>query len=690
MNISAELPNNFPSQNTLCLPPNALARFGKSRVTAAHVSPNGKLIAIASRIGVWLYDAHTYHFLSLMAVEGIGLISEIAFSPDSTQIATGDWDGLTKLWHIDTEKELAAFVHKDWVTSIAFSNDGKHLATGSRDGSATLWDVDSQTARFTINHEDRVANVLFSPDSQRVATGSWDASATLWELETGEHLVTFSHQKHSESVTFASGNVRTFNEGGIQHIAFSPDGRYFATSGRRRDKRTSLWEIETGKQLWTISHDASVEALVFSPTGEYVATGTQNGQAQLWEITTGTPRLPVIHVTGTHVTGTHDKTVEALAFSADGSHFATGGADGIVNVWQVNSGEKVTRLEELGSVTALQYLPDNAMLIGTDAAVEVWNANQKQLTTLPHPQDDWGWHHVRFSPDGHLLAGMAQDSTITLWDVVSGEPIKTHKEEMGYALELAFSTEDGYVGISKAGNTLQFWDGEKVMCFRHEQEVVAASLSPNASLVATGNRNGEVHLWHVETQECRQTLSGHTGQIQGLAFSPDGTLLVSCGATIWETQAGEDGIVYFFVSGESPADTTASVWEVATGKHIATLENDWIISSVAFSPDGKSLATGVGKTVTLWCTKTWQSLVTLDTVRVETLTFSPNSTRLAIGGVWPENSIQLWDVKTAQCIAEFSGHKSDVESIAFSPDNRLLASGGFDGVIYLWEMKMPW
>ena len=136
-------------------------------------------------------------------------------------------------------------------------------------------------------------------------------------------------------------------------------------------------------------------------------------------------------------------------------------------------------------------------------------------------------------------------------------------------------------------------------------------------------------------------------------------------------------------------DTTTSVWEVATGKHIVTLENDWIVSGVAFSPDGKYLATSVGKTVTLWCTKTWQSLVTLDTVRVESLTFSPSGTRLAIGGTWPENSIQLWDVKTAQRIAEFSGHKSDVEVVAFSPDNRLLASGGFDGVIYLWEMKMP-
>lgn len=136
------------------------------------------------------------------------------------------------------------------------------------------------------------------------------------------------------------------------------------------------------------------------------------------------------------------------------------------------------------------------------------------------------------------------------------------------------------------------------MFFRHEQEVVSASVSPNGALVATGIRNNEVHLWHVETQECWQTLSGHTGQIQYLAFSPNGTLLVSGGGTTWETQAGEDGIVYFFVSGDSLVDTTARVWEVATGTHIATLENDWIVSGVAFSPDGRYLATSVGKTVT--------------------------------------------------------------------------------------------
>ena len=77
----------------------------------------------------------------------------------------------------------------------------------------------------------------------------------------------------------------------------------------------------------------------------------------------------------------------------------------------------------------------------------------------------------------------------------------------------------------------------------------------------------------------------------------------------------------------------------------------------------------------------------LETVRVESFVFSKDSSFLAIGGRGRKPKIQIWNVKTAQLVVEFSGHKSDVESVAFSPDDTLLASGGFDGVIYLWDMK---
>ena len=103
---------NYPRENTVCLPPGAVARFEKGGISDVAVSPDENLIAIASSLGVWLYDAHTKDFVSLVAVEGTGLLSKVVFSPDGTRIAAGDWDGKTTLWDINTGTALATYTHK--------------------------------------------------------------------------------------------------------------------------------------------------------------------------------------------------------------------------------------------------------------------------------------------------------------------------------------------------------------------------------------------------------------------------------------------------------------------------------------------------------------------------------------------------------------------------------------------------
>ena len=160
--------------------------------------------------------------------------------------------------------------------------------------------------------------------------------------------------------------------------------------------------------------------------------------------------------------------------------------------------------------------------------------------------------------------------------------------------------------------------------------------------------------------------------------------MVSGGGDNWEKRTHTS----FFSDGDSPVDRTAKVWEVTTGENIATLETSGMLRGIAFSPDGKCLATGANnKTVTLWCTKTWQPIATFDTVSFESFAFSPDGSRIIIGGTWPEQRIQVWDIETRELIVELSGHKSDVESFDFSPDGSLLASGGFDGTILLWDIK---
>ncbi|MDE0042049.1 MAG: hypothetical protein OXT74_08435, partial [Candidatus Poribacteria bacterium] len=195
------------------------------------------------------------------------------------------------------------------------------------------------------------------------------------------------------------------------------------------------------------------------------------------------------------------------------------------------------------------------------------------------------------------------------------------------------------------------------------------------------------------------------GEIHALAFSPDGTLLVSSGAYKWEYLEGEDGStlrrngpcairgdgdgsLHFYAADERQTDTTAKVWEVESGENIATLEHQQKTTEIVFSPDGSRVATASGSQVNMWCTETWDAINTLDTVEIESLTLSPDGTRLATGGTGENPMIQICSVDTGRRIAELSGHTSGVESVAFSPDGSLLASGGFDNAIYLWDVEV--
>ena len=339
-----------------------------------------------------------------------------------------------------------------------------------------------------------------------------------------------------------------------------------------------------------------------------------------------------------------------------------------------------------------------------------------QIAPMKHLQDNAG-QLVAFFPDGKNLAGLNTDNSLKAWDIEYGSKFRTVERVTGHGETISLfrgrtlkvSPEGRFSVISSTFDStgseiVTLWDGESKSSFRHETVVVAAALSPDARLLATGGWDETVTLWSVETRKRIRVLSGHKGEIHALAFSSDGRLLASSGAYKWKYLECEDGStlrrngpcairgdgtgsLYFYASDDSQTDTTAKVWEVNSGRNVATLEHQEIVTEIVFSPDGTRVATASGNKVNTWCTETWKAVKTLDTVEVESIAYSPDGTRLAIGGTSENPMIQICSTDTGQLIAELTGHTSRVESVAFSPDGRLLASGGFDNAIFLWGVE---
>jgi WD40 repeat protein/RsiW-degrading membrane proteinase PrsW (M82 family) len=222
----------------------------------------------------------------------------------------------------------------------------------------------------------------------------------------------------------------------------------------------------------------------------------------------------------------------------------------------------------------------------------------------------------------------------------------------------------------------------------HKTNVLSVAFSPDGNIIASGSKDKTIKLWEASTGKLLQTLLGHRNKVQSATFSPDGTILAS-----------------------GSEDNTIKLWEVDTGKVIrmlkghdtSALTTNKKVFSVAFSPDGNTLASGNwDKSIMLWQVDTGKALHFIKgrTKRfwglvddkgdghadsVNSVVFSPDGSILASGGF--DHAIKLWDVSTGTLLKTFKGHSDFVLSVTFSPDGNVLASSSYDKSIKLWEVN---
>ena len=221
---------------------------------------------------------------------------------------------------------------------------------------------------------------------------------------------------------------------------------------------------------------------------------------------------------------------------------------------------------------------------------------------------------------------------------------------------------------NSSGNCSKLWNlhtGELIRTFYgHSGAVNCVAINPNGKILASGSYDRTIKLWNLENGQEISTLKGHSSLIRSLVFSPDGRTLAS-----------------------GSQDNTIKLWNLKNGQEIRTLiGHSESVLSVAISPDGQILASGSGdNTIKLWHLKTGQEIRTLigHSQSVWSVAISPDGQILASGS--GDNTIKLWNLKTGQEIRTLTGHSAKVNSVSFSPDGNTLVSGSNGGSIKIWR-----
>ena len=545
------------------------ARSGE--VTAVASSPGGKTLAAAYRDGtIRLWDISSHRLVS-SATWG-GAADALAFTGGGKTLevagptAVGVWNlaGRARF----ARQPLAAVTGVTGVTgatgrSAAFSPDGTKLATGGDDGNVRLWDVATQQEIGAPMSSGLapVEALAFSPDGTTVAAGSSDGTVQLWDAAT----------QHEVGTTMAAGPAA------VRALAFSPGGKVLAAGGEDGDVR--LWDTATQTQSGaTMATGAPVAALSFSGNGTTLATAEGDGSTELWSSATQEQTGAALAAQGT-------ARVSALDFGAGAGLLATGDATGTITLWNPAGFHQ-------SSAPVITGTPESAAAVG-------------------------GHTLAVFSARGEILAVSGEGGTVRLWNALTGRPVGRPIVSHHAVTGLALSPDGKTLAVTADG--LQLWStatGQRIGGSLPAADATAAAgpaaagpaaFSPDGRLVAAIGSDGKARVWNVATQQPTGTAVALpiSGPISGpaaltrdaLAFSPGGKTFVTVGA-----------------------NGTAALWSVATGRRVGApmaagtpggqAAAGRPAAAVAFSPDGRTLATAIDGTIRLWDTATQQEIGT--------------------------------------------------------------------------------
>lgn len=365
----------------------------------------------------------------------------------------------------------------------------------------------------------------------------------------------------------------------------------------------------------------------------------------------------------------HGDDVSHVGFSPDGKTVVSSSWDGTLRSWEAATGKEVHCFKgHQRAVMSFSISRDGNTLasISQDFTIRLWDLKTgKELRMLDAPRG--AYYDLAFSPDEKTFASCG--AHIRIWETKNYQVVRELEKGRGWIHCLAFSPD---------GKKLVTGDGKGVMCFwdttdwkeirrfpAHKERVHSLAFSPNGEFLASAGYDGVLCLRNPETGEIMRTLcKQEPGGCSRLAFSPDSKRVA------WSRGGG---IIRLF--------------DASTGKEVAQFKTiPQRIEALAFSPDGRIMASGSISTVQLWDVKTTKEIIPLPNPQnpVGSLVFCGNDTILA-GAPW-RNSIYCWDSADGKELRQLRGHSQWPDSLSASLHSRTLVSFSMNGAVSIWDL----
>ena len=671
---------------TWALPEGAIARLGKGVASSGPeprpaLPPNGAYFAVQTRIGLWWYEMSSKSPIALWETER-GLIASADFSPDGEWIAIANWDGVLKVMDVQSGEciaQMKRMEEQNIYAHVVFSADRKWIATANQNGNVEVLDVHKGVCIAQMDRGERdtrsndVSRLAFSSDGKFLAATV--NNPQIYSLRDGERKLINPDTEGTQTYVWHPESGEATVKFAGRNFVFSPNSQLLAgaaadetmNNNKRVDCCVSVWDVTAGERVaYFTGHSNWVDNVTFSPCGGFLVSSSRDKSLRVWDIENETQKMVCPDFEGTWM---------KPFYSPEGELLVIVEIRDTIEVWNIECREKLYTLElPPRSIYAKWFweFPQQAI---TDKKTKVGNIHTsstlREFTCYPDP--------VLFLPDGATLATRGYRNGIVLWDVERKQARKTLLGGKRIASFTVLPCGNMLAATSQDRN-VTVWDAEKpdepIAEFTEQaQSRWYMVFAPIGDRLAVGSREGTIYLQDLKRNEKLKPLKGHTDLTWSVSFSPDGKRLVS-----------------------GSNDKTARLWDVASSEQIATfpLNEPRTLMGVAFSPCGSIIATAMFGGLRLWCAETLKTLLEIpqpQTQKPYALAFSPCGKYLASGTWWQREkgmqkmTIRLWEVATGEEITTFWGHPTDVQSLAFSPDNTLLASGSHDGTILLWDVR---